>query len=205
MFDRRIRSRIDPVLDRMGRALAGWGVRADHLTLAGAGIGVCAGLVIASGRPLAGLVLIGLSRLLDGLDGAVARASKPTDLGAYLDTLCDFLFYLAVPLGFAALDPANLPFALALVASFTLTGVSFLAFAAIAEKRGSDEIRRGAKGFVYSPGLAEGTETILAFVAMCLWPAAFPWIASVFAGLCVLTVILRSLEARQSFSERRDR
>jgi hypothetical protein len=34
---------------------------------------------------------------------------------------------------------------------------------------------------------------------MCLWPAAFPQIAVIFAGLCLLTVIQRSVIARRVF------
>jgi phosphatidylglycerophosphate synthase len=195
MFDARIRASIDPVLDRLGGALARRGVRADHLTLAGAAAGLAAGGAIAWGETLLGLALILVSRLFDGLDGAVARASAPTDFGAYLDSLCDFLFYLAVPLGFAVSDRANLPFALALVSSFTLTAVSFLAYAAISEKRGNADEARGAKGFVYSPGLAEGGETIIVFILMCLIPSAFPALAAAFTGLCALTVVVRTWQA----------
>jgi hypothetical protein len=57
----------------------------------------------------------------------------------------------------------------------------------------------GPKSFFYSTGLAEGAETILAFVLMCLAPGLFPVIAAVFTALCVLTVIQRSLIARRVF------
>jgi len=139
------------------------------------------------------------SRLLDGLDGAIARAKGPTDFGGYLDILCDYVFYLAVPLGFGLAAPGNLPFALFLVASFTLTAVSFLAYAALAARRGLETRAHGLKSFFYSTGLAEGAETLLAFVLMCLWPAGFPQIATIFAGLCLMTVIQRSMIAWRVF------
>jgi phosphatidylglycerophosphate synthase len=199
MFDARLRPLINPALDRMGAALARRGVSANQVSVAGAAFGALAGLAIGLGEPLAGLALVLASRLLDGLDGAIARASQPTDFGGYLDIICDYVFYLAVPLGFGFAAPANLPFALLLVASFTLTAVSFLAYATLAAKQGLETRAHGLKSFFYSTGLAEGAETIQAFVLMCLWPTVFPQIAVIFAGLCLLTVIQRSVIARRVF------
>ncbi|MFM8377120.1 MAG: CDP-alcohol phosphatidyltransferase family protein [Phenylobacterium sp.] len=199
MFDARLRPLIDPALDRMGAALVRAGLGANPVSLAGAACGVLAGVAIGLGQPLAGLALVLASRLLDGLDGAIARVMGPTDFGGYLDIVCDYVFYLAIPLGFGLATPGNLPFALLLVATFTLTAVSFLAYAALAEKRGLETRAHGPKSFFYSTGLAEGAETLLAFVLMCLWPTGFPVIASIFAGLCLLTVIQRSVIAWRVF------
>lgn len=199
MFDARLRPLIDPFLDRMGAGLVRAGIGANPVSLAGAACGALAGVAIGLGQPLAGLALVLASRLLDGLDGAIARVKGPTDFGGYLDILCDYVFYLAVPLGFGLAAPGNLPFALFLVASFTLTAVSFLAYAALAARRGLETRAHGLKSFFYSTGLAEGAETLLAFVLMCLWPAGFPVIASIFGGLCLLTVIQRSVIAWRVF------
>lgn len=199
MFDARLRPLIDPFLDRMGARLARVGASANQVSLAGAALGALAGAAIGLGQPLAGLGLVLASRLLDGLDGAIARVRGPTDFGGYLDILCDYVFYLAVPLGFGFAAPGNLPFALLLVASFTLTAVSFLAYAALAARRGLETRAHGLKSFFYSTGLAEGAETLMAFVLMCLWPAGFPVIALIFAGLCLLTVIQRSVIAWRVF------
>jgi phosphatidylglycerophosphate synthase len=199
MFDARLRPLINPALDRIGAALARRGVSANQVSAAGAVCGALAGLAIGLGQPLAGLALVLASRLLDGLDGAIARARGATDFGGYLDIVCDYVFYLAVPLGFGFAAPGNLLFALLLVASFTLTAVSFLAYATLAAKQGLESRAHGPKSFFYSTGLAEGAETLLAFVLMCLWPTAFPQIAVVLAGLCLLTVIQRSVIARRVF------
>lgn len=200
MLDRHLRPLIDPPLNRLAAHLARMGVSANHLSFIGACFGLAAGLAIASGAFGLGLVLIVLSRLADGLDGPVARMTAPTDFGGYLDILCDYVFYLAVPLGFAAAAPANLWPALLLVASFVLTAVSFLAYAALAEKRGLSSMAQGRKSFYYMVGLAEGTETIAVFAAFCFWPAAFPWLACAFAALCLATVLGRLLSARAQFT-----
>jgi len=199
MFDAKLRPLIDPPLNAIGRALAGAGVTANALTFAGLALGLGGAAAIALGHFGWGLALICANRLLDGLDGAVARARGPSDLGGYFDIVADFAFYVSIPVGFGILAPANTLPALVLVASFVLTGVSFLAFAVIAGKRGETTEAHGKKSFFYSTGLAEGTETIAVFIAMCLWPAWFGAIAYGYAGLCVLTVFQRSAMAAQAF------
>lgn len=200
MFDARLRPLIDPPLDAIGRWLAARGVQANLLTFAGLAIGLAGAAAAASGEFTLALVLVLLNRLFDGLDGAVARVRAPTDLGGYLDIVADFAFYVAVPVGFGIADPANTLPALVLVASFVLTGTSFLAFAVIAAKRGAETAAHGRKSFFYSTGLAEGGETIAVFVAMCLWPAAFALLAYAYAVLCLLTVGQRTALAVRLFS-----
>lgn len=204
MFDARLRPLIDPPLNAVGRWLTRWGISANAVTLAGLIPALGAAAAIAHGQYLVGLALILANRLLDGLDGAVARASGLTDFGGYLDTLADYAFYVAVPVAFGLANAANTVPALLLVASFTLTCASFLVFATIAARRGEESSAHGTKSIFYSTGLAEGGETIAAFVAMCLWPAQFPVIAIGFAVLCLLTVIQRSLFARRTFTNRNE-
>jgi phosphatidylglycerophosphate synthase len=180
-----------------------WGLRADALTWTGFALGAAAAVAIALQAYLVGLALMLVSRLCDGLDGSVARLTKPTDRGAFLDIALDFVFYALIPLAFALADPPRnaLPAALLLTA-FIGTGSSFLAFAVLAERRGLSSAVYPTKGFFYLGGLTEGTETLLAFAAMCLWPQAFPWIAGVFAALCGLTWITRMAAGWQVFRDR---
>jgi phosphatidylglycerophosphate synthase len=196
MFDARLRPLIDPPLNRAGRWLAARGISANALTLGGLALGLLAAVAIASGQQGLAIALILACRLLDGLDGAVARASGKTAFGGYLDIVADFLFYVAVPLAFATLAPANLLPAAILLAGFALTGVSFLALASVAAEAGLSTTAHGQKSFFYSTGLAEGGETIAFFLAMCLWPERFPHLAAAFALLCGLTVLQRTLLAR---------
>jgi len=202
MFDAKLRPLIDPPLNRAGRALARMGVSANMLTFTGLAIGLGGAVAIGFGELWLGLALILANRLLDGLDGAVARTNGPTDLGGYFDIVADFAFYVSIPLGFGVLSAENTLPALVLVASFVLTGVSFLAFAVVAAERGSASDAHGKKSFFYSTGLAEGAETIAVFVAMCLMPAWFGVIAYAYAALCVLTVFQRSALAVAMFAQR---
>lgn len=201
MFDAKLRPLIDPPLNRLGSALARRGVTANAITFLGLALGLAGAAAISGGYFSAGLGLILANRLLDGLDGAVARANGPTALGGYFDIVADFAFYVSVPLGFGLVDPANTQAALVLVASFVLTGVSFLAYAVIAAERGARTDAHGRKSFFYSTGLAEGGETIAVFIAFALFPAWFVPLAYAYAGLCVLTVFQRSALAIVQFSD----
>ena len=132
-------------------------------------------------------MLILASRIGDGLDGAVAKIAGKTDLGGYLDIVLDFVFYGAIPLGFVLADPAaNATAGAVLLLSFYVNGASFLAYAAIAEKRKLATTVRGPKSLFFTTGLAEATETIVVF-----WPSAccrsgLPAIAYAFAAADLL-------------------
>lgn len=191
------------VLAPPGRALARRGVTADQVTLAGFALGLGAFGALAAGALGLALALILANRLADGLDGAIARETGTTDRGAFLDIALDFAFYALVPLGFALADPAmNALPAAVLIASFIGTGSSFLAFASLAAKRGLAAGDYPAKGIYYLGGLTEGAETIALFAAMCLWPAAFPALAFVFAALCLLTTLSRWYQGWTTFTDR---
>jgi phosphatidylglycerophosphate synthase len=199
MLDARLRRLIDPPLAALSAPLARRGVSANAVTVTGFVIGLGALAAIAHQRYGLGLGLLLLNRLFDGLDGALARRRGLSDLGGFLDIVLDFIIYAGVPFAFALADPAAnaLPAAF-LIFSFVGTGSSFLAFAIMAARRGLTTELRGRKSLYYLGGLTEGTETILAFVLACLWPAWFPWIAWVFGALCWLTTATRIIVAWQT-------
>jgi phosphatidylglycerophosphate synthase len=174
------------------RGLARLGVTADQASWIGFGLGVAGAVGIAREQYLAGLALLLASRVFDGLDGALARLTAPTDRGAFLDITLDFLFYASVPLAFALANPsANALAAAVLLAAFIGTGSTFLAYAALAAQRGQKSVAYPTKGLYYLGGLTEASETIACFALMCLWPGQFATFAFGFAGLCALTTVTR--------------
>ncbi|MFZ5783633.1 MAG: CDP-alcohol phosphatidyltransferase family protein [Pseudomonadota bacterium] len=196
MFDPVLRRWIGPSLDRAGAWLAFRGVSANGMSLGGLAVGLAAVPLLAGENYVAALTVILLNRLSDGLDGAVARHRGGTPFGGYLDIMCDMAFYAAVPLGFALADPVNAVPAALLLASFVCTASSFLGRAILAAQRGEPyDGARGRKSFFHAAGIIEGGETILAFVMFCLLPQAFPWLATLFALLCLLTAAARVIEA----------
>lgn len=192
MLDRAATRFISPAIQRVARLLVRAGLSANQLTLTGFGIGLMAAALIGSGYTLAGAGAILLSRLCDGLDGAMARETRPTDVGGFLDIALDFIFYAAIPLGFAVADPSRNALAAAtLLAAFVGTMASFLAFAVLAAKRNLNSLAYPDKSFYFLGGLTEATETLVCFMAMCLWPQHFAWFAYVFASLCLITTLTR--------------
>jgi phosphatidylglycerophosphate synthase len=192
MFDRYATAFIKPAVDAAASTLVKVGIKADAITLCGFILGVIAAFSIAGRAYMWGAALILVSRLCDALDGAVARHTTPTDAGGFLDISLDFLFYASIPLAFAFADPPTnaLPAAV-LLAAFIGTGSSFLAFAALAAKRGMQSTYYTHKSFYFLGGLAEATETLVFFIASCLWPQHFALLAYLFAGLCCVTIVTR--------------
>ncbi|WP_276119240.1 CDP-alcohol phosphatidyltransferase family protein [Pararhizobium qamdonense] len=201
MLDGHVRRWIDPWLDRAGRALAAYGFTANTVTVTGFLIGVAAAAAIVLDAYAAAFVLIGLSRICDGLDGAVARATQKTDFGGFLDIVLDFAFYGLIPFAFIFADPYENGVAGGLLLlSFYINGASFLAFSIMAEKRGLSTDIRGAKSLYFTTGLAEATETIAVFLAFCLFPHWFCEIAICFALVCFYTTVSRIILARTFFT-----
>jgi phosphatidylglycerophosphate synthase len=191
VLDARLRRLVDPPLDRLAAALPER-LSPDATTLAGLAVGLAAVPLIAGGQFRFALLPILLNRLLDGLDGALARRRGVTDRGGFLDIVGDFIFYASIPFAFALADPAANALAAAfLIFSFVGTGSSFLAYAVMAARRGLATDLRGRKSLYYLGGLTEGSETIFVFVLMCLLPGHFAFIALVFGALCWITTATR--------------
>jgi phosphatidylglycerophosphate synthase len=200
MLDRLALRWLAPPIQAVARGLVRAGIGADTISVVGFGIGIAGALAIALAQPLIGLALLLASRLCDGLDGAVARLTQPTDRGAFLDIALDFLFYASIPLAFAVADPAaNALPAAVLLAAFIGTGSSFLAFAVLAERRGLHSTEYPAKGLYYLGGLTEATETLACFALMCLFPQHFALWAYGFAVLCALTTATRLMAGLKVF------
>ncbi|NHB77164.1 CDP-alcohol phosphatidyltransferase family protein [Rhodobacter calidifons] len=201
MLDGMMRGVIDAPLNEGGRWLAARGATANAVTLVGLVLGLAAAGLVAVGWSGVTVALVLLaSRLADGLDGAVARARGKTDFGGYLDIVADFAFYGAIPLAFVLRDPgANGLAGAVLLFSFYVNAATFLGFAILAERQGLETRSRGEKSLYFTAGLMEGTETILCFLVLVLWPGLFAPLAWAFAGLCLVTAAARLVLAARTF------
>ncbi len=202
MLDRWTTQWIAPPLKHLAHRAQALGISADTVTVTGFGIGMTAVPALAFQQYHYALFAIVVSRILDGLDGTIARMNGPTDRGGFLDITLDFIFYAAIVFGFAMADPQHnaLP-AACLLACFMGTGSSFLAFAAVAKNRGLERIDLPHKSLYYVGGLAEGTETIAFFIAICVWPEHFPILAYGFAILCAVTTMTRLYGGYRALSD----
>lgn len=200
MLDRAATALIRPAVNALAGQLVRTGMGANQMTLAGFAIGMLAAFCVASGHTGVAIGAILLSRLCDGLDGAMARLTHATDAGGFLDITLDFLFYASIPLAFAVAQPErNALAAAALLAAFAGTMSSFLGFAVIAAKRGLANLDYPDKSIYFLGGLTEATETLAVFIAMCLWPQHFALIAYTFALLCSITTLMRLWWGWRSF------
>ena len=201
MLDAKLRPLIDRLLNPIGRGLVTLGVTANQVTMIGSAFGLIAAGCAAASLFYPALWFVIANRVIDGLDGAVARASRSSDFGGYLDIVSDFIFYSAIPLAFAVARPEAALAAAFLIFSFIGTATSFLGFAILAEKHKVTTQIRGKKAFYYLGGLTEGTETILLFLAMLVWPDYFSLMAIIFGILCWVTTATRIYAAYRQFND----
>jgi phosphatidylglycerophosphate synthase len=198
MLDAVLRPRVAGPLDAIAVRLAGAGVSPNAITGFGFSLGV--GACVAAGFGLWWLALglwIG-NRVADGLDGPVARRRGATDFGGYLDIVADFAIYGGFVLGVAIAVPEARVACAALLVSYYISGAAFLAWSSIAER--SARQRPDERSLHFVGGIAEGTETIVAYVAFCVFHQQAVLVAWVFAAMVVVTAGQRVNFARCSLS-----
>ena len=184
-----MRAVLTPPLEWIGERLAAAGVRPLALTGIGwlVGVGACA--AVGARLWLLGLALWLANRLLDGLDGAVARVIGPTDRGGFLDVVADFSIYSGFLVGVAVAVPGARLACVVLLSAYYVSGTAFLALSSLLERRGAGTGDGRSLRFV--GGLAEGTETIATYVLICLLPTHASMIAWVFAAAVAVTAAQR--------------
>lgn len=200
MLDARVRRLYAPPLERVARALEERGASAGALTLAGLLVGLGAAAAAALALWALALALWIANRLLDGLDGLIARLRGPTELGGYLDIVGDVAVYGAFVAGVATAVPDARVACAVLLAAYYLNITALFAYATVAERR---RLRHGLdeRSVRLVPGLVEGTETAFAYVLFCLLPGSAETIAWAFAALVLATVMQRVLLATRTLSE----
>ena len=193
MFDASIRQRLHHPLDRVAEAMAMRGVSPNALTGLGfaVGVGSCVAIVVDRWWLALGLWL--MNRVIDGLDGSVARRVGPTRLGGFLDIMADFTIYggMVVAIGIAVPDARVA--ALVVFRGYYLNGAAFLAWSSlVAEKTLSDEgtdHEGDERSLNFPAGLAEGFETILAMSIILALPgftAPLLWVWAAIVGISII-------------------
>lgn len=102
MLDLRGRSRLAPILDPIAKGLGKLRLTPSMVTVLGLLVTVAGGLLIASGRYVAGAATAASGSLLDALDGPLARMQGTASIkGAFIDTMSDRFGEVAVLAGLA--------------------------------------------------------------------------------------------------------
>lgn len=200
MLDLRLRPTKDRVVAPLATRLARF-VGPLALTAAGLALTLAAAALAAVGLPWPALAAWLGGRLLDGLDGPVARLrDEGSDLGGYLDMLADTVGYAAVPLGVAVgVGEQGTWVAVAvLLAVLSVNTISWSYLAAVLEKRGAGAATTGeATTVTMRPALVEGTETIVLHSVLVALPGWAAWTASLMAVLVAVNVVQRVAWARR--------
>ncbi len=200
MLDTRARRALAGPLDRVAALLDRPGITPDRLTVLGLVTGVAGAAAAARSAWWIALGLWLASRLLDGLDGPLARRRRSAgapddgDAGGFLDITADFVVYGTFVVGVAVGTGASmLPFLLVLLAYYA-NGAAFLAFSSIAERRGT-QIDDG-RSLSFLGGLAEGTETVIVHSLWCVVPGFAAPIAWVWAAVVGVSAAQRIIGGR---------
>jgi phosphatidylglycerophosphate synthase len=192
MLDRHLLPKLRTPLNAIATYLEHRHVTANQVTLFGFFIGITALPLLAFHAYFLALIIILINRLLDGVDGNLARRQGATDAGGFLDIGLDFIFYSSIPFGFILANPTQNAIAGAfLIYAFIGTGSSFLAFSSLAGKHQLKSPHYPQKSFYYLSGITEGTETLICFVLCCLFSTDFSVIAYIFGALCWITTFNR--------------
>jgi phosphatidylglycerophosphate synthase len=213
-FGRRVKDALlDPVLQIIPA-----GVHPNSVSLVSLLPGVATAVLAAFGLWPWAICAFALNRVLDGLDGLLARGrGLQSDFGGYLDIMIDFVVYAAIPIGVwvgveapigrFALDAGmeataeTLPRTMALVvllAVFYVNGASWMYLSAVMEKRsrnGDSHIKTEAASpptsVTMPSGLVEGTETVLFYFLFLLFPNHYPVLFYLMAAATAVGIVQR--------------
>jgi phosphatidylglycerophosphate synthase len=189
VFDSKLRGMIGPPLESVGRGIAALGVAPAVITGAGwvVGVGACTAGALRL-WPLALVLWLG-NRLLDGLDGPVARVRGATERGGYLDVVADFSVYGGFVVGVAIAVPGARLACTVLLCAYYVSGTALLALSSLQERRRQNNVDERSLRLV--GGMAEGFETMVVYVLFCLFPGSAAAIAWVFAAMVGITAVQR--------------
>ena len=201
MFDERFRRAFPALAAGPVRVLARAGATPNQVTLAACALGCVAAWLLASGRGGIAIALWLASRVLDGLDGLLARETgRGSAFGGYLDITLDMLAYGAMIVGFAVVHPSLTIGWIAVLLGYILVTTSTLALSSLLE---AHHARAGLtnRSIAFTPGFAEAGETSIVYVLLVLLPTMATFVVWGWVALLAATVVQRTLFARRVLGE----
>jgi phosphatidylglycerophosphate synthase len=201
MFDKVLREWKEKALRSVGLRIGAMGIRPNDITLAAFVVGILCGFAILADFYWCAIGLWWLNRLLDGLDGTVARCTnQQTDFGGYVDIVCDFVVYAWVPTALTIAWPSggswSWPLLNYLMSSYFVNAASLFCLAAILEKRSNGSDDKKLTSIAMPTGLIEGSETVALYAIMIAFPSYNHIVFPLFATAVFVNVIQRMGWAR---------
>ncbi|MCL4847148.1 MAG: CDP-alcohol phosphatidyltransferase family protein [Acidobacteria bacterium] len=192
MFDEPVRAWFPRVARPLVAALARAGLTPNQVTWFAAALGLAAAGCVATGYTLTGLGVWVVSRVADGLDGALARATgAKSPFGGYLDITLDMLAYAAMVVGFAFANPQHGLAWACILAGYVVAITTTLALSNAAAETGQT-VSGTNRTFQFTRGVAEAGETTVMYVLWGLFPQWMGVLVWVWVGMLAVTGLQRS-------------
>lgn len=184
----------------------------NQITLLSGAAGIACCIAIIQSHYYIALLLWLINRILDGLDGTVARiTSQQTHFGGYLDIIVDFTVYSAITIAIAYEQTIHSTDVSTAVLRWTVTaalnGVYFVnaaslfMFSAIHTNINNKNTELTTVSMSPSTALIEGTETVVAYTVFLLVPSYMTPLYLCFGGAVVITILQRLYDAHTIFSQ----
>jgi phosphatidylglycerophosphate synthase len=182
MLDAPLQRLLSEPTDRMAAMLQRAGIGPNTITFVGFVFGLLAAAATGGALYIAGLVFLTLHRIADLLDGAVARRTNATALGAFLDLSLGYIIFGIVAFAFVLARQQN-----GLAGTFLILGLLADAVTAM-----------GVRAFSVPPLPKRGplprsliitgpTATYILFVIMMLAPWSFGFLPYLYGVLCFVS------------------
>lgn len=195
MFDEPFRARFAPLAHPIVRRLARAGVTPNRVTVVTFVLSLAAATLVGMGEAYAGLAIWLVSRIGDGIDGALARETgRITPFGGYLDITLDMAAYGVMVLGFARLHPTLAPAWLAVLAGYVVVITTTLALSDAAQSA-RRQVGETDRTFQFTTGIAEAGETTMMYVLWVAFPQHLEWLVWVWVAALLVTCVQRSVLA----------
>jgi len=158
MLDTHARRFVEPLIQRVAHLMGQLGLSATGVTILALLVGLISAACVAAGWPWIAIGALWTSGLLDAADGALARMTRSSPLGAILDITFDRVVEIGVIVSLAWHYPASRLECVILAGVIAIAMSLFLSIAAALRNQ-------SIKSFHYAPGLGERTE---AFICLSL-------------------------------------
>jgi phosphatidylglycerophosphate synthase len=192
MFDERFRTRFESLAGPLAQRLASAGATPNRVTVGTFALAMAGCAVVAAGYPIAGVGVWLITRVGDGLDGALARRTGHVTLfGGFLDITLDMVAYSAMVIAFAWLHPQYAIAWMLVLAGYVIAITTTLALsdaAHTARRRVSITDRT----FQFTPAITEAGETSVMYVLWAVWPEYLAWWLVIWIAALAATGVQRT-------------